>query len=337
LKKTTMSDNPLIAQALKYRNQLDAASEADIQRLIDAYGALAQRLQDKIDLLVAELTANPDITTGQIARMSRYTDLLKATSAELQKYGNYLEVELGGIANNALAQSTRDALRLITIAAGGAGITGGFNHLPIDAIKTLLGFLQPDGPLYQGLQTIAPDTAQAVADGILEGVGLGYNPAKVADNIMSDLGQGLASALRLARTTPMWTYREASRANFSANSDVLDGWIWFAQLDTSVPPCGSCLANHGKQFPLDQTLDDHWNGRCAMIPHVRGDDNPVDQTGEDWFRTQNPEVQSDILGQGKLLAYLDNEFNFSQLTRQVTDPIFGTMRTEAPLKDLVSE
>ena len=30
--------------------------------------------------------------------------------------------------------------------------------------------------------------------------------------------------------------------------------------------CCSCLALHGTEFPLDETLDDHPNGRCAMIP-----------------------------------------------------------------------
>jgi hypothetical protein len=332
-----LSDNPLLTLAAKFRYRLDNASEADLTRLVNAYGQLAERLKDKIDLLTMELEANPDLTSTQVARMSRYQDLIAAVAGELQKYGVYLETELGGIANNALAQSTSDATRLIGLALSSAGVRAGVNKIPASAIKTLLGFLDHNGPLYQRLQELAPLTAQRVADKILEGVGLGYNPAKVAGIITDQLGWGLTDALRWARTTQMWTYREASRANFADNGDILDGWIWFAILDSSVPPCESCLANHGQLFPLDQTLDDHYNGRCVEIPHVAGSDNPVDQSGEDWFNSLDESTQADILGKGKLAAYQDGQFDFSQLTQQVDDPVFGTMRVGVSLKDLLGE
>ena len=332
-----MPPSPLILQSLKFRNRLDAASEADLQRLINAYGQLAQRLQDKIDLLVQELLLNPEVTTGQVARMDRYSQLIKAVASEMQKYGNYLETELGGIAQAALNQSTIDTAALIRMAYQGVGVTGGVNKLPVNAIQTLLGFLQTDGPLYQRIQELAPKYAQAIADRILEGVGLGYNPVKVGNIISDTLGWGLTDALRWARTTQLYTYRETSRANFAANADILDGWVWFCQLDTSVPPCEACLAEHGTLHRLDETLDGHFNCRCSEIPHVRGDDNPVDQTGQDWFDAQDESVQRDIMGPGKLAAYQDGQFDFSQLMQRTENDVFGNMIGTVPLKDLVSE
>lgn len=332
-----MPDNPLILQAVKYRYRLDSASSKDMQRLIDAYKQLSGRLKDKIDLLIAELQANPEITTGQLVRLSRYKDLMRSVAGELQRYNIYLETELGTVANVALAQSVLDMRALMRTSAARVGVVPALNALPTNAIKTLLGFLQPDGKLYRHIQSLAPQTAQLVADKIIEGVGLGYNPVKVGNLIVESLGQGLTSAMRLARTTQMWTYREASRATMVANAEILDGWVWFAILDGDVPPCESCLANHGKLFGLDETLDDHYNGRCVAIPHVIGDDNPVDETGEDWFSSLSEDKQAEVLGASKLSAYNDGKFTFDQLTRQVDDPIWGTMRTGVPLKDLLDE
>lgn len=328
-----MPNSPLLSAALKFRARLDAASQVDLDRLIAAYAQLAQRLQDKIDLLVQELLLNPGMTPAQIGRMARYKDLVEAVAAELQKYGVYLETELSVIARAALAQSEADAFALIRMALQQAGYTGAFNHLPANAIKMLLGFLQPDGALYKRIQELAPGLAQRIADKILEGVGLGYNPQKVGTLIADELGWGLTDALRWARTTQMYSYREASRANFAANSDIIDGWVWFAQLDDST--CESCVANHGQLFGLDETLDDHWNGRCVMIPHVSGDPNPVEQDGQTWFDTQDTATQKQIMGESKWQAWMDGKFEFSAMSRQTPDNIWGTMRTATPLKDLV--
>ena len=93
-----MPDSPLILQAVRFRARLDAASTRDLERLINAYTSLAGRLKDKIDLLVLQLEKMgiENITTGQVARMSRYTQLVNAIADELGKYGIYLETELGG-------------------------------------------------------------------------------------------------------------------------------------------------------------------------------------------------------------------------------------------------
>jgi len=325
------NNNQLILQVIKYRARLDAASQHDLDRLIAAYTSIAGRLKDKIDLLLAELAANPD---ASIARMPRYTQLIAAIADELKKYGVYLETELGGIAQAALAQASLDTAALMRLSAG-RDIVGSFNRLPDNAIRTLLGFLEQDGALYQRIQELAPQTVQRIADAILEGVGLGYSPEKVGRLIVDTLGMGLTDAMRWARTTQMWTYREASRATMAANANVLDGWVWFAQLDTST--CESCIANHGQLFPLDEPLDDHWNGRCVALPHVAGDDNPIEQSGEDWFNSLSAAEQRDIMGSAKLEAYNEGLFDFSKLTQQVDDPIFGTMHTQVSLRDLIGE
>jgi hypothetical protein len=329
-----MPDNPLLESAIKYRLRLDKQSNADIQRLINAYTQLAARLMDKQDLFLLEL-GQGEWTVAQVRKMARYQTLISSITDELNRYNQYLAVELNSIANTAVSQAINDYRQLLYYAGG--GIISSYNAIPNNAIKTLLGFLDSDSPLFKRLNELAPLLAQSIGDKILEGVGLGYNPMKVGAMITNELGWGLSDAMRWARTTQMWVYRSASQATMAANSDISDGWIWFAILDEAVPPCESCLANHGQLFPLDEILDDHWNGRCVALPHVKGDDNPVSQSGEEWFGTLDEAKQRDIMGVGKLEAYNEGKFNFSQLTQQVPDTVFGTMRTEVSLKDLLGE
>ena len=329
-----MPDNPLIESAIKYRLRLDKQSAADINRLINAYTQLAARLMDKQDLLLAELGTG-EWTQAQVRKMSRYQTLLAAITDELNRYNQYLGVELNRIANDAVSQSILDYKQLMSYAGG--GVVGAFNSLPTNAIKTLLGFLEPDSPLFQRLNELAPMLAQSIGEMILEGVGLGYNPVKTGKMITNMLGWGLTDSMRYARTVQLWTYREASRATMAANANILDGWVWFAIMDEAVPPCESCLANHGKLFPINQPLDDHWNGRCVALPHVAGDANPVTQSGEEWFSNLTPEQQRGIMGNSKLEAYNEGLFQFDQLTQQVQDNVLGTMRTEVSLKDLLAK
>ena len=43
------------------------------------------------------------------------------------------------------------------------------------------------------------------------------------------------------------------------------------------------------------------------------------------------------MGEGKYEAYSAGQFEFSQLSREKEDEVYGLMRTETPLKDLVPD
>ena len=105
-------------------------------------------------------------------------------------------------------------------------------------------------------------------------------------------------------------------------------------LDTST--CASCVVMHGTFHTLDETLDDHYNGRCAMLPVVKGFPRVLEEgAGEAWFREQPEATQRGILGPGRLDAWNNELFEFSRLSNQVNDDVYGTMRVEAALRDLI--
>ena len=313
--------------AAKFRKALLLQDEKMIARLVEAYLRLYERLTDKIDLLMFEIGAMADPSKAAVSRLARYGDLLQSIENELSKYSAYTQVEIETTTRAAIDLAIKDTANYLQF----YGLSQPA-MLPTAAIETLLGFLSPEGAMYKWLGARSGENTAKVANALLEGIGFGYSPAKVARIIEEYLGGGLTEALRMARTAHMYAYREATRANYIMNSDVVKGWIWFAELDGSV--CMSCVAQHGEIFPLSEKLDDHYNGRCSMLPYLG--DNPLEQSGEQWFGEQSAEMQKKMMGQGKWDAWKDDKFKFGQLSTTTYNDVFGDMRGETSLKDLLS-
>lgn len=324
-----MPDNEILRIVQQFHNALDKHDKRALNRLIDAYGRVYSRLQDKITLLTDAIEAdNP--TPGQLVKMARYKDLIRQTEVELADYQVILRNEIEGVSRDAIAFAGRDTSRILQA----MGVLGGFNRLPTATIKTLLGFLDESSPLYQRIGQLAGVHAKSVADAIVDGVSLGKNPRVIAGIIRDDLGGGLTDALRMTRTVQIYSYREASRANYVANSDIVDGWYWFSALDDRT--CASCVSLHGSgPYPLDEPLNDHHNGRCTMIPAVTGFTNPIEQTGEDYFNSLSEAKQREVLGKEKYQAFKDGGFKFNDLSTTRRDDVYGDMRVETPLWELL--
>lgn len=325
----------VIEAAARFRAELEAADAEALERLVDAYLNLWRRLESKVDALTLAIADLEDPTIGQVMRMARYESLMADIARELRNYQGFVATEMDRTATAAVAQAIRDTRELTTLAAGNARLVAGFNSLPVEAIKAALGFLRTDGALFGRLEELAPFTAQRVADSIVEGIGLGYSPGRIASAIRDSLGGGLTDALRMTRTVQLYSYREAARANYIANDDIIQGWYWMAELDGET--CASCWAEHGTFHTNDETLDDHHNGRCAPLPAVIGMPSPIEQTGEEAFKNLPEDKQREILGPGKFEAWSDGKFEFGALSAQHTDEVYGTMRGEATLKELVGE
>jgi hypothetical protein len=263
-----------------------------------------------------------------VTRLAQYGELIKEIERELKGFQEYARVEISTSARNAISFAVYDTNKYLK-ALGYAKPT----MLPTKAIETMLGFLQPEGEMYKRLAGLGVERALSISNKLLEGIGLGYNPRKVAGLITDELGQGLTSALRMARTSQLYAYREATRANYIANDNVVKGWIWWAELDSET--CMSCVAMHGTVHELDETLDDHHNGRCAMLPYLG--DNAPEATGKDWFDRQDEATQRSMMGATKFEAWKEGKFEFGNLSSTHTDDVYGEMRGETPLKDLIGE
>ena len=155
----------------------------------------------------------------------------------------------------------------------------------------------------------------------------------IAGIIRDELGGGLTDALRMTRTVQIYSYREASRASMVANQDVLEGWVWHAHFDDRV--CMSCVVMHGSIHPIGETLNDHHNGRCVAMPLVIGFENPITQSGAEWFQGQSEATQRALMGPGKFKAWREGRISLEQLTYEREDDVYGLMRGEPSLRSLL--
>ncbi len=199
----------------------------------------------------------------------------------------------------------------------------------------LLGFLAADSQLFQRIDNLASVTTQGVANAILEAVGLGKSPQAIAGLIRDNLGGGLTDAMRMTKTAQMWAYREATRAIYVENSDQIEGWYWMADLGGN--PCMACIAEHGTFHELDETLDDHHNGRCQMLPAIKGFRPPrqIEQSGEDWFKGLSEADQIKLMGRENWNAWKGGAFELSEMKHRVENDVYGQMINQTPLWELL--
>jgi hypothetical protein len=198
-----------------------------------------------------------------------------------------------------------------------------FGRPSVQSLQQAIGFV--DNPAWQlEINTIISGHAGGVGDLILAGVAEGKNPRQVAAEIRRYIGGvPLADALRISRTTQAYSMREASRAMYQANADVVLGWEWSSSLDGRT--CLSCLAQHGKRFSLETPLGDHYNGRCAMIPITDLNAAPRSLTGEAYFKALPIEEQKKRMGGARWEAWQDGEFGFDDLSQPYESRTWGTM------------
>ena len=338
----------LVEAANGFRQRLATREAQAMRRLARAYGQMYTRLEVDLSALLAQL-ANVDgeIATGTVMRRERIEALKRQIAQEVNRYGFLADAELDDVTQDALNRAAADSRRLVQLALPDGMVEAGvglrWHRLPRDVIEQLLGFLSPESPMRRALTTtLGTEVADRVADTLVNRVGLGWNPRRIASEIRRVHGQALTWSLRTVRTAQNWAYREATRASYVANAEVVKGWIWQSALDNRT--CLGCLAMHGTRHGLDEELNDHHNGRCVMLPEVVTykelgldvEQEPLDiGNGQEWFEAQGEAVQREMMGPGKFEAWKAGKFEFGRLAGHYQDDVYGDMRVEASLKELL--
>lgn len=325
------------ADILKLRASAEKADMAVINQIIKQYSDLSRRLQPYINALTNAI--QPEMSAAQVQRLSEYKSLIDAIEEELDDFSGALVTAVKSETQRAAEFGIRDGVTLLALALGvstrqAASVLSAQDD---EVLSVLADYLDNSAPLMKRIRGIAQNASGLVADIIKEGVALGRNPLTIAREIVNrGLGVGLTDAMRWTRTVQLYSYRWGTASLYQANSDVVKGWIWWAELDDKV--CMSCVSLHGKVFGLEDGIaNDHYNGRCAMIPYVPGmtDEYANPNAGREWFDDLSETQQRDLMGRGKYEAYQDGAFEFDQLSKAHNDEVYGTMRLETPLKELI--
>jgi SPP1 gp7 family putative phage head morphogenesis protein len=324
----------VISLAEQYALAAERRDMAALERLIRAYQRMYSRLASQIELLAQQIGAG-EMTTGQLARMTQFKSLMSQIESELGNYSVVLSNELSAGAEDAIARALADSRNLINTAARQSGIEAGFNSLPKDVVTRVVGMMQDGSPLAARIAELAPYHAQAIRDLFIDGVGLGWNPRKIAAQITRQFGMSLTDALRMTRTAQIYSYREATRANYVAAGDLITGWQWMANV-SDPRTCMSCIRLSGKIFPTKNALNDHYNGNCTMLPVIRGRDPFISETdGVDWFNAQPEAEQRARMGKVYHSAWKQGYFKLEDMSGTYNDAVYGTMQRTRPLWDLL--
>lgn len=302
---------------------------ANLKRIADAYALMFDRLSGDIEALKLAIEAMEAPTVAMVKKLAQYKSLMAKAERELNRFNAYLETVMDRAAYEAIQLGLSDSEALIYA----SGITGRLQGIAPNAMREALRYLAEDGPLYARLKLLTGATVDRVSQAIFEGIGAGWNPRKIASAIQDAFGGGLTDALRNVRTVQIKSYQDSARANYMA-SGVVEKWIWYAELDGDV--CLSCAAMHGTIHDLDETLDDHYNGRCAAIPYIEGLTEPI-EAGQTWFDNLSEAEQRAMMGDSKYDAYKEGKFEFGALSKENENDVYGLMRSETPLKDLIGE
>jgi hypothetical protein len=306
--------------------RLDNALSIRIQAAYRRYHAAMRAAADRA---IADAAAGQaEGVFGDTRAQAAARRLQESIEREMAAFTPLIEREARRGVTEGIALGTRAADAMIATQYAGTIGTASAGQ-----IAQLVGIV--DSPAFQtSLQRFAPAAGQRAADILIAGVTRGMGPNAIARLLVRYIDNTpRAWAQTTARTAQLTAYRRASHETYRANADVVNGWVWFA--DLSPRTCLSCIAQHGSFHTNDEELNDHHRGRCVALPHVRGTRWTEDvQAGEDWFAAQPARTQREMMGPTLYDAYRAGDVDWGRMSVPYQDAVYGTLLRRATLDEL---
>ena len=249
-----------------FKAQLLRQDAKAARELVNAYGGIFKGIQDDIKA-VTETVVDQQLSFAQAKKLERLQALERQVEREVNTFSKF--------ANRTVTTSQGDAASLAQQAtkttvdrALPAGVTDGvladagisWNTLPSSAFENFIGISGDGKPLANLLDPLGVQARRGIVQGLGEGIARGFGPRKTAALMRQRFGVPLSRALALSRTETLRAYREATRAQYDANTDIVTGWRRVATLDDAT--CFACIALDGTLYATDELMDAHVNDRC---------------------------------------------------------------------------
>ncbi len=345
---------PLPGDILAALHSRLGALEADYAaRLTDAYRVVLARLVPEAEAfrryLEQQVADGKTLTPNQIRRMNRYRAFIATTAQQIDRYGAVVEGEVTAGQAAFARQGIADARALVEAQLPEAmrqSVMGTFAVMPTDAVDALVAALAESSPLRtRVLAGYGERAAQGIGRALVEGVALGKGPRVTAAAMARAWGVPLTDALRISRTEHVRAHRMATMDSYRRNPHIVKGWIWASAL---IPgrTCMACVAQDGTRHPLEETLDDHPNGLCVMLPEtvtmaelgLEGvPETGVEvEGGEAWFARQPEAVQRQMMGPTAYEAWRAGKISSLQaFVHEDHDEDWGRTIREAALSEIL--
>lgn len=323
-------------QVEAFRAELLRMERAAASAMVREYGTAWQRLRSQLDALLQQIAVarqvGEDVSPTWLFRSSRLQSLLMQVEQEIARFVDYAEPTVREQQRLAVEAAMQHAGEMVHLVADEAGVAVSFARLPGEAVTDLIGFTE-SGPLRVLLDKLGPSVSEGFRQAMIESLVLGRNPRETARRVRREFSVGLARALRISRTETLRAYREATRRSYQTNSDVVEGWIWLAAKQPRT--CPMCLAMDGTFHQLSERLNDHPNGRCVMVPAIRGVARPKYETGAEWFDRQDEATQRTVLGRAGYEAYRGGAVQLSDFVGRRQSRDWGTTRYARSLAQIL--
>lgn len=324
-----MPDPAVVGVMNGFRNDLIARETQQFNQMADRWIELERDIEDSILRLAQDVAdAGGTPTPGQLARMRRYQGLIQQIQEELDRYVIELVPIIRG-EQTIYGQAGKDSA---LEAVQSQGVTSGWNTLPKEAIENMVGLAGDGSPLRELLRQSYPDAIGRLASILIQGTALGRNPRETARLMRNATRGALNRMMVIARTEQLRVYRTAALDSYRANSDIVQGYVRLCAKQSRT--CLGCLADDGSFYTLDEVMPEHPQGRCSMVPSVRGRGQLTFTTGAQWFAAQPRETQLRIAGPERLALLEAGRIDFADLKARKENATWGPSIQPATLEDL---
>jgi hypothetical protein len=304
----------VVAVINNFKAALARRDATQVAEMVRRWLAVDSALSGNIEGLATELAqlkaAGKAVSQWKVARMQRYQDLLGQMRFEMNGYARYAADVIAKEQLYYGMTGIREASASLAAITG--RLEGSFSLLPISAVHSMIGLAGNGSPLLKLLNESWPAASQQLTQALVNGTALGWNPRRTAKLMTESMdSEGLGRAITIARTETLRAYRSASAASYRESGRVR-GFkrICARQARTCLP----CLVLDGTFYPVESEFAEHPSGRCALVPCVKGYDDPTWATGREWLESQDEATQRDIMGSARYEAWRDG----SSLERMVT-------------------
>lgn len=329
---------PLVVQVMQDFRAGLLRKEAENQRAMAAQWLRVERgLMDKVEEFT-ERVNREGLTAGQIAsrrfQLERYQDLLAQARRAYAPFAEYA----AGATTAHQSYFGRAGIQLATTAIKAVGSEAGvriaLNVLPVEAIQNMVGLGVDGSPLRELFDNAFGAGANGMLEQLIQSTARGTNPKVTARNMVRmGLAQSFHRALVIDRTEQLRVHREATRLAYQ-NSGVVENYRRLATRDRRT--CIGCLVADGEVYDLEETLREHPQGRCTLLPVVSGL-KPVEwEKGKDWLTRQSPAIQRQILGRERFNLWNDGKADLEEMIDLKPNTIWGDHLAPTRLSDLVA-
>lgn len=316
-----------------HKQNIIAKEKSELDRLALYWRDVSESMQRDAEETAAAIRRMRDagrkVDVDLVRREQRYRRLFREAAQQHIDFCNYADSLIRSTTRARIDQGIEDAMGVLE----DSGISLGFDRLDVRAVERMAGILADGSPVRDVLMRRFPDNWGAAETELMRGIAKGINPREVAEKMAAKLDIALSDAARIARTEQLRAYRTATLEVYD-ESGVVKKYKRLAANDTNT--CIACILLDGQEYPIDEPLNDHPNGRCTMVPIITGREPPKWQYGRKWFDLLDDDDQEKILGPAKFRAWKQGQFDLNLLAQIAKSRVWGDTVRVASLQEVMS-